>query len=42
MPHSQRLPKIPILRRINQIHRTNNYFFKIYFNIVLSSTSKSS
>lgn len=33
-------PKIPILATL--IHSTPSYFFKIYFNIILASMSRSS
>ena len=35
-------PIIPILSRINPIHRINTYFFKIHSNIVLPFTRRSS
>jgi hypothetical protein len=37
MPHSQGLPIIPILSRINPVPPINTYFFKIHSNIVLPS-----
>ena len=35
-------PIIPILSRINQITRIDTYLFKVYSNIVLPSTPRSS